>query len=192
MKGEEEGWIMAISLPDARQLSDDLLAPLTPSRLPAGTKASLEADLGDLLGVSREAVCRWYFRPYTTAGSEAACSHERTGRPLGSGRSLCDLQALRIQQLLDDHSPVRHSWASPRPCGSRRRRRRPDSPGVRRRSGGADRGRVPQTLGLHGQEAGPSLPGSRPRRSPPMAGGNLSGYRKAGRGREGADIFWCD
>ncbi len=96
---------MAISLPDARQLSDDLLEALRLRALRGRELGFTEADLGDLLGVSRETVCRWW-SAYTTAGLEAL-PHERTGRPLGSGRSLCDLQALRIPTTAGRPQPGR-------------------------------------------------------------------------------------
>lgn len=107
---------MAISLPDGRQLSDDLLEALRLRALRGRELGFTEADLGDLLGVSRETVCRWW-SAYSAAGLEAL-PHERTGRPLGSGRSLSDLQALRIQQLLDDNSP--QDLGIPSPLWSRR------------------------------------------------------------------------
>ena len=53
---------MAISLPDARQLSDEVLpiAPIAcPSRLLVGT---WEIEVAELLGLSRETVSRWWSR----------------------------------------------------------------------------------------------------------------------------------
>ena len=102
---------MAISLPDARQLSDDLLEALRLRALRGRELGFTEADIGDLLGVSRETVCRWW-SAYTTAGPEAL-PHERTGRPLGSGRFLSDPQACRIQQRLDANGPEDLGIASP-------------------------------------------------------------------------------
>lgn len=107
---------MAISLPDARQLSDDLLEALRLRALRGRERGFTEADIGDLLGISRETVCRWW-SAYTAAGLEAL-PHERSGRPLGSGRFLSDPQALRIQQLLDDNSP--EDLGIPSPLWSRR------------------------------------------------------------------------
>jgi transposase len=102
---------MAISLPDARHLSDDILEALRLRALRGRELGLTEADIGDLLGVSRETVCRWW-SAYTTAGPEAL-PHERTGRPLGSGRFLSDQQACRIQQLLDANGPEDLGIASP-------------------------------------------------------------------------------
>ena len=74
---------MAITLPDARQLSDDVLEALRLRALTGRELGFTEADLANLLGVSRETVCRWW-SAYTAHGLDAI-PHERTGRPLGSG-----------------------------------------------------------------------------------------------------------
>src|SRR5882724_9083939 len=95
---------MAITLPDARQLSDDVLEALRLRALNGRELGFTEADLANLLGISRETVCRWW-STYTALGIEAL-PHERTGRPLGSGRFLSDEQASRIQRLLDDKCPA--------------------------------------------------------------------------------------
>ncbi len=107
---------MAISLPDARQLSDDILEALRLRALRGRELGFTEADLADLLGVSRETVCRWW-SAYRGGGLDAL-PHERSGRPLGSGRSLSDAQGGRIQQLLDQHSP--EDLGIPAPLWNRR------------------------------------------------------------------------
>jgi transposase len=94
---------MAISLPDARLLSDDILEALRLRALRGRELGFTEADLAELLGVSRETVCRWW-SAYSSGGLEAL-PHDRSGRPLGSGRLLSQEQACHIQQLLDKHSP---------------------------------------------------------------------------------------
>jgi transposase len=94
---------MAITLPDARQLSDDVLEALRLRALNGRELGFTETDLANLLGVSRETVCRWW-SAYTARGLDAI-PHERTGRPVGSGRLLSDPQARNIQQLLDEKSP---------------------------------------------------------------------------------------
>ena len=53
--------------------------------------------------MSRETVSRWW-TAYAAGGLEAIPG-DRTGRPVGSGRTLSDEQARRIQDLIDDHSP---------------------------------------------------------------------------------------
>ena len=107
---------MAITLPDARQLSDDVLEALRLRALHGREHGFTEADLANLLGVSRETVCRWW-SAYTAHGLDAI-PHERTGRPLGSGRLLSDQQAGDIQRLLDEKSP--EDLGIPAPLWNRR------------------------------------------------------------------------
>ena len=94
---------MAISLPDARQLSDEVLEALRLRALRGCELGFTQADVADLLGVSRETVSRWW-TAYADGGPEAIPG-DRTGRPVGSGRTLSDEQARRIQQQIDDRSP---------------------------------------------------------------------------------------
>src|ERR1700712_3653297 len=94
---------MSITLPDARRLSDDILEALRLRALNGRELGFTEADLANLLGVSRETVCRWW-SAYAAHGIDAL-PHERTGRPLGSGRLLSDEPADRVQRLLDAKSP---------------------------------------------------------------------------------------
>jgi transposase len=94
---------MALSLPDARQLSDEVLEALRLRALHGCELGFTQADVADLLGVSRETVSRWW-TAYVTGGLDAIPS-DRTGRPMGSGRSLSEDQARHLQQQIDDHSP---------------------------------------------------------------------------------------
>lgn len=94
---------MAISLPDARQLSDEVPEALRLRALRGCELGFREADVAELLGVSRETVSRWW-TAYAAAGLEAIPG-DRTGRPVGSGRILSDEQARHIQEQIDDHSP---------------------------------------------------------------------------------------
>jgi transposase len=94
---------MALSLPDARQLSDEVLEALRLRALHGCELGFSEADVADLLGVSRETVSRWW-TAYAGGGLDAIPGH-RTGRPVGSGRTPSDDQARHIQQQIDDHSP---------------------------------------------------------------------------------------
>jgi transposase len=94
---------MAISLPDARQLSDEVLEALRLRALRGCELGFTEADIADLLGVSRETVSRWW-TAYADGGSEAIPG-ARTGRPVGSGRTLSDEQARRIRDRIDEQSP---------------------------------------------------------------------------------------
>src|SRR3954465_4002466 len=102
---------MAISLPDARLLSDDVLKALRLRALRGRELGFTEADLANLLGVSRETVCRWW-SAYTARGLDAI-PPERTGRPVGSGRRLSDPQARNIQQLLDEKTPEELGVSAP-------------------------------------------------------------------------------
>lgn len=94
---------MAISLPDARQLSDEVLEALRLRALHGCELGFTEADVADLLGVSHETVSRWW-TAYADGGL-GALPGDRTGRPVGSGRTLSDEQARRIQERIDHHSP---------------------------------------------------------------------------------------
>src|SRR5215210_1909550 len=116
MKGGLEGRIMAITLPDARQLSDDVLEAPRLRALRGRELGFTEADLADLLGVSRETACRWW-SAYGARGLDAL-PHDRTGRPPGSGRLLSDEQARRVQGLLDAKCP--EDLGIPAPLWNRR------------------------------------------------------------------------
>jgi len=102
---------MAVSLPDARQLSDEVLEALRLRALRGCELGFSEGDVADLLGVARETVSRW-FSAYQTAGLDAL-PHERSGRPVGSGRTLSDAQAAHLQQILDSHTPEQVGVAAP-------------------------------------------------------------------------------
>src|SRR5947209_2383929 len=102
---------MAIPLPDARELSDEVLEALRLRALQACELGVTETEMADILGVVRETVCRWW-TAYAQGGLDAL-PQQRTGRPLGSGRSLSDEQAQRIQRLLRTHSPEELGVAAP-------------------------------------------------------------------------------
>ena len=111
----EEG-LMAIPLPDSRELPDEVLEALRMRVLHGCELGFTEAEIADLLGVSRETVSRWY-SAYTHGGLDAL-PHERTGRPLGSGRFLSEEQADPIKRLLRTHSP--EELGIPAPLWNRR------------------------------------------------------------------------
>jgi transposase len=102
---------MAISLPDARSLSDEILESLRLRALRGCEMGFTEADVAGMLGVRPETVSRWW-TAYTSAGIDAL-PHERTGRPLGSGRTLDEQQASHIQRLIDTKSPEELGIACP-------------------------------------------------------------------------------
>jgi transposase len=107
---------MAISLPDARELPDEVLEALRLRALHGCELDFTEAEVADLLGVSRETVCRWW-SAYAQGGLDAL-PRDRTGRPVGSGRALSALQAEHIQRLLRTHRP--EELGLPAPLWSRR------------------------------------------------------------------------
>jgi transposase len=102
---------MPVTLPDARQLSDEVLQALRLRALHGCELGFSETEVADLLGVARETVSRWW-SAYAEQGLDAL-PHERTGRPLGSGRTLTDEQARHLQQLLDSKAPEDLGIASP-------------------------------------------------------------------------------
>jgi transposase len=95
---------MPIELPDARHLSDEALQILRLRALRGIELGYSEVELAELLGVCHETISRWW-TTYRTDGPDALPGG-RTGRPIGSGRSLSDPQAERIRRLIDDHSPA--------------------------------------------------------------------------------------
>src|SRR5512142_2844864 len=107
---------MAISLPDARQLSDEVLEALRLRALRGCELGFTEVDIADLLGASQEMVSRWW-TAYTTGGRDAIPS-ARSGRPVGTGRTLWDEPARLLPNQIDDPSP--EELGIPSPLWSRR------------------------------------------------------------------------
>jgi transposase len=102
---------MAIELPDARTLSDEVLQALRMRALHGCERGFNESNVAELLGVARETVSRWW-SAYTSGGTQAL-PDERSGRPVGSGRTLNDEQAAHIQELLNENTPDQLGIASP-------------------------------------------------------------------------------
>jgi transposase len=102
---------MVVQLPDARQLSDEVLEAFRLRALHGRELGLSEETLADLLGVARETVSRWWCA--FQKGGLAAIPHDRTGRPVGSGRSLSTEQGLTIQTILNTQSPEACGIASP-------------------------------------------------------------------------------
>jgi transposase len=102
---------MSIQLPDARHLSDEALQILRLRALRGLELGYSEVELADLLGIRQETISRWW-TAYAAEGLPSLPGG-RTGRPLGSGRSLSDQQAERIQGRIDHYSPeqlgIRHA-----------------------------------------------------------------------------------
>jgi transposase len=107
----EESRVMAITLPDARLLSDEVLEAFRLRAIHGCERGYTEAEVAELLGVARETVSRWVSA--YRAGGPAALPHDRSGRPVGSGRTLSDTQAAHLQQLLDHQSPPDLGIAAP-------------------------------------------------------------------------------
>jgi transposase len=102
---------MAIELPDGRHLSDEVLEALRLRALHGREQGQTESSIADLLGVVRETVSRWW-TAYVAGGLEAV-PQDRTGRPLGSGRTLDDKQSLHLQSLLSGHTPDEQGIGAP-------------------------------------------------------------------------------
>jgi transposase len=94
---------MALELPDARELPDEVLEALRLRAVHGCELGYSEGELAELLGVARETVCRWW-SAYAQDGLDAL-PRDRTGRPIGTGRTLSDQQAQQIRKQLDAHSP---------------------------------------------------------------------------------------
>ncbi len=104
---------MAILLPDARELSDDVLEA---NRLRACARgASWASPKSKSLASSVSPA-----RPSVAAGPSRRrprmrplCHSCRLGGPLGSGRALSDAQAEHLQQLVRTHQPEELGIATP-------------------------------------------------------------------------------
>jgi transposase len=103
---------MAISLPDARQLSDETLEAFRLRAIHACQLGFTELDVSQVLGVAHETVCRWW-SAFVAGGTDALPS-DRSGRPSGAGAALSEFQAHHIQALLDDNAnPEKLGIAAP-------------------------------------------------------------------------------
>ncbi len=102
---------MAIALPDARELSDEVLEALRLRALRGCELGLAEVEVAEILGVARETVCRWW-SAYADRGV-SVLPQRRSGRPLGSGRLLSDAQANHLQCLLRTHQPEELGIAAP-------------------------------------------------------------------------------
>src|SRR5512144_412896 len=102
---------MSISLRDARQLSDEVLQALRLRALRGCEMGYTQAEVAELLGLARETVSRWW-SAYADRGAEALPG-DRTGRPVGSGRTLNDGQAARLRSILVGKQPEEVGIPSP-------------------------------------------------------------------------------
>jgi transposase len=102
---------MPITLPDARQLSDEVLQALRLRAIRGCEMGYTQAEVADLLGLARETVSRWW-SAYADSG-EDALPGDRTGRPVGSGRTLNDGQAAWLRSILVTRQPEELGIPSP-------------------------------------------------------------------------------
>lgn len=102
---------MAITLPDSRELSDEVIQALRLRVLRGLELGHTQAEMAAVLGVARETVSRWW-TAYQSGGLDAL-PHDRTGRPVGTGRTLAAEQESRIQQVLDSDRPEDTGISSP-------------------------------------------------------------------------------
>ena len=72
---------MAITLPDTRQLPDEVLEALRFRALHACELGFTQADVANILGVAPETVCRWWVA-YSNGGLEAWAEYRKTGYPV--------------------------------------------------------------------------------------------------------------
>jgi transposase len=85
-------------------MSDEALQVLRLRALRGIELGYSEVDLAELLGVCNETISRWW-TAYTADGL-SSLPGGRSGRPLGSGRSLSEQQAQRLKECIDFYSPV--------------------------------------------------------------------------------------
>jgi transposase len=102
---------MAIHLPDARSLPDEVLQAFRLRALYAIEQGFTEAAVAQLLGIAPETVSRWW-TAYAKDGMEALPG-ERTGRPVGSGRTLNEGQAAFLRTILNEKTPEDVGIAAP-------------------------------------------------------------------------------
>ncbi len=102
---------MAILLPDARELSDDVLEAAPVACLAGASWASPKSkSLASSVSPARPSVAGG---PPTPATACPLCHSAAPGAPLGSGRALSDAQAEHLQQLVRTHQPEELGIAAP-------------------------------------------------------------------------------
>lgn len=116
MRSQRRGNPVAIQLPDSRQLSDEVLEALRIRALHGIELGFSAVAVAGILGLSRETVSRWW-SAYASGGLETLPG-QRTGRPIGAGRTLSEEQSAHLKRLIDTHSP--EELGLPDPLWSRR------------------------------------------------------------------------
>lgn len=102
---------MAVSIPDARSLPDDVLEALRLRAIRGCQLGYAQKDIAELLGVSCETVSRWW-TAWCAEGLDGLPG-DRTGRPPGAGRTLTPEQETRLQELVDHNMPEHLDIAAP-------------------------------------------------------------------------------
>jgi transposase len=95
---------------DARSLADEVLEVLRLRAVRARELGYAVEDIATILGVSRETVSRWCSA--YKQGGEASLPSDRTGRPIGSGRTLTPEQEEHIRRSIVEHDPKHFGIAS--------------------------------------------------------------------------------
>ena len=163
---------MAITLPDARELSDKVLEALRlrpceavnwafPKPRWLTFLASVGKPLPLVVRLRPGRPCWPAARPQRTPCRHGPSAHRRPG-PAHPGVA---------------HDPPTRRVGHSRPPVDTPGRRRPHPPAVSDRRTSTDRRLVLATLGLHAQAAAPPQPRPEPRGGTRMAGGDLSGHR---------------
>lgn len=94
---------MTIELPDGRSESNEVLEALRLRAVHARELGYPVVDIAAILGVREETVSRWCVK--FEQGGQDALPGPRTGRPVGSGRTLDLEQEQTLQNLIDDKTP---------------------------------------------------------------------------------------
>jgi transposase len=102
---------VALELGDSRGVSDEVMQALRLRALHGIELGFSQVDVAQVLGVACETVSRWW-RAYAADGLEGLPG-DRTGCPVGTGRTLSDEQATHLQQIIDSKSPADVEIAAP-------------------------------------------------------------------------------
>jgi transposase len=101
---------MPIEVPPGLGMSDEVLEALRLRAVRARELGFRCDDIADIFGVASETVSRWW-SAYTNGGVDALPG-DRTGRPVGSGRTLTSEEEEQIQQWMLEKSPEEHGVPS--------------------------------------------------------------------------------
>src|SRR5262249_4664798 len=137
--------VMALSLPDARQLSDEVLAALRLRALRGCELGFCEAEVAELLGVARETVSRCY-AAYRRRRATGRVARARAGRAGAVGRPPPQTRGAQLRPRVG--APLPRGAALPAPHRPPPCRAGVDRPDLRHPLAGADGGRLPEAVGI--------------------------------------------